>query len=783
MNNLNAKPSHLIQLGLLLIATLLPVTSMSAQTVKSVTLNPNSVGGVIDSTGTVTLSSGAPQGGAVVALASSDPSTAQVPATVTVPQGKTQANFTVTTSYVTGVYKVTISAKYKTSDKKATLTVRVPIVQSIAGGYTGDNQSGLKACLEYPQFASLDSAGDIYIADDFNNRIREYNATTQMMTTVAGTGFFGYNGEGVKATEAHMGLPRGVIVFDAAGDFYYTDDGNNRIRAAVGGVVNTILGTGTAGYSGDGGVGTNAEINQPTGLALDASGNLYFSDTNNAIIRMWNPSTQVVTTVAGTPQTPGYGGDGGSPTSALLRSPRGIGFDSAGNLYIADTNNSLVRIVTGLGMQGALINTIAGQPGNSGFSGDGGQATNAAIGLPRGVLVSNGLLYISNAGHIRVRTVNLSSGIINTFAGSWFGYDGEGNAPLDAEFEAPTGILAGSSSHLLVVDSGQARVRDVNPQANTVRTIIGGYRGDGGKGTNACLDGPENLALDKAGNVYVAESNGNHVRKVAKNGTITTLVDTSGIFGYDGDGGTATYATIAFPQGVATDPAGNLYVADNINSVIRKVNTHQVISTFASDPLFNSLTSVATDAQSNVYAVDQLACVVWEITPSGVTSILAGVLNNCGYNGDGIPATTADLNQPYGVAVDSTGNVYIGDTGNNRVRIVDTSGNISTFAGTGVCQYSGDGGPAKSATLCMPYGVAVDPLGRLFIADYNNSRIRLVDNSGTIYTYIGNGLQGYNGEGKGARGTHAGGPVAVAVGPNNVLYHVDDMYYRVRKVE
>jgi len=769
-----------LRFGGLFFLTISLATWLPAQTIHSLAVSPKSVGGGINSTGKVTLTAPAPTGGALVTLTSNLPNIAQVPASVTVLQGQTSANFTVTTSIVFAQYLVTVKGSYNKSTGHAILTVRLPTVHTATGGFVGDNAVATKACVMFPQFGSLDAAGNIYIADDFGNRIRMYNATTHVITTVAGDhGQYGYNGEGIKATMAAMGFPRSVIVFDSAGDFYYTDDGSNRIRAVVGGIVNTIVGNGTGGYTGDGGPGTSAEINQPTGLALDAAGNLYFSDTGNQVIRVWNPSTTIVQTVAGN-GTAGYGGDGGLPTLAMIDSPRGIGFDSTGNFYIADTLNSRVRIVTGIGTQSAIINTVAGN-GSSGFSGDGGQATNAAINFPRGVIVSNGVLYISNAGHSRVRSVNLTTNVINTYAGTGYGYDGETDPPLSSRFETSTGMLVDSSGALLVFDAGQSRIRQVTPSA--VPTIVGGFKGDNGTGIGACLNGPENMTFGPAGTYYVVEANGNHVRKIGGKGTITTLADTSGVFGYTGDGGAATTATLAVPMGVAADKSGNVYIADNFNNVIRKVNSNNVISTFDADLSFVNLVSLITDAAGNVYSVDSGACVVREITPQGASSIIAGVLGGCGYNGDGIPATTAQLNQPYAIALDGNGNIYIGDAGNNRVRIINSSGTINTMAGTGVCGFFGDGGPATSAQLCAPSGVTVDPLGRVFIADYNNNRVRVVDATGTIYTYLGSGLFGYNGEGRRGPFANLGGPIAVSMGPGNVLYYVDDLQYRVRKVE
>jgi NHL repeat-containing protein len=758
--------------------TVLLASLSSAQTVASVTLNPDSVPAVVSTTGTVTLSAVAPSGGAVVKLSTSNNSLAQVPATVTVAAKARSATFTITTSPATSQQTATITGTYNSSSQKATLTVRVPLMVTAAGGFLGDNNPATQACIDYPQFGGLDGKGNIYIADSYGDRIREVGAGTGKIITVAGVGQYGYNGEGIKATTTAMGFPRGLVV-NAAGEFWYSDPGNNRVRKVnSSGIVNTVAGNGTAGYRGDGGAATSAEINQPSGLALDASGNLYFSDTGNNVVRMVNSSGDIHT-IAGN-GTAGFSGDGGAATSASLNSPHGLAFDTNGNLYIADDLNNRVRIVAGLGTDTVTINTYAGD-GDPGVAGDGGLASKAAVGLPRGVQVTNGTLYISDAGPSRVRAVNLKSEIINTVAGSTSGYDGDEHAPLKSMFLSPTGLMVDSAGDLLIVDSGNDRVRKANAAGTTVSTIVGGYVGDGGAATNGCLNSPENIAFNSSGNLYIVEG-GNRVREVSA-GNISTLAGT-GVTGYSGDKGPASAATINSPLGVAADPSGNVYIADAGNNVIRVVNSSKEITTFDKDSTFKNLASLTTDSAGNLYSVDSGACVVRKLTPAASSTIVAGVLDDCGYNGDNISATTARLNQPYGVALDTAGNIYIGDAGNNRVRkITIKTETISTVAGTGTCGYSGDGGKATSAELCTPSGVAVDPLGRIFIADYSNFRVRLVSTNGEIITYAGTGLPGYNNNGRLATKTNLGGPIAVAVGPSNVLYVADDQSYRVRVIQ
>src|SRR5271155_3284472 len=338
--------------------TMLLISLSSAQTISSVTLNPASVPAVVTTTGTVTLAAAAPTGGVVVKLSSNRPALVLMPTTVTVPANALSANFTIYTFPSASQQSVTITGTFKTSSQNTTLTIRVPVMGTAAGGFLGDNNLATQACIEFPQFGGIDGKGNIFIADSFGDRIRRVGIGTGKITTVAGVGQYGYNGENIKATTTAMGFPRGLVV-NAAGEFWYSDPGNNRVRMVnSSGLVNTVAGNGFAGYSGDGGPATSAQVNQPNGLALDASGNLYFSDAGNNVVRMVDGSGNIHT-IAGT-GTAGFSGDGGAATSANLNSPHGLAFDTTGNLYIVDALNNRIRIVTGLGTGTVTINTYAG---------------------------------------------------------------------------------------------------------------------------------------------------------------------------------------------------------------------------------------------------------------------------------------------------------------------------------------------------------------------------------------------------------------------------------------
>ena len=644
------------------------------------------------------------------------------------------------------------------------------IVTTAAGGFVGDGRIGTKASLGFPEYVVRDAKGDVYVADGINHRVRKIR-TCGIISTFAGTGLSGYNGDGRAAISARLSFPAGLAI-DKAGNIYIADRGNQRVRQVdTSGKIHTFAGNGVAGYSGDGGPATEASLNGPHDLSFDQLGNLFISDNNNQVIRRVDTSG-IINTIAGN-GTAGFGGDGGPATAASLNSPRGTVTDSAGNLYIADTLNSRVRKVD----RNGIITTFAGN-GSHSFSGDGGPATQAAIGFPRDLLIRSGQLLISDGGRSHIRSVSFSSKIISTFAGSGGGFNGDGNVPLNTEFSTPAGMTLTLAGTLVVADAANSRVRKVG---SVVNTIAGGYIGDGSvAATGSSLVIPENVSLDQAGNLYVAETGGHRIREVDTTGHIRTVAGT-GISGYSGDGGPATSAELDLPYGVATDPSGNLFIADNGNLVIRKVDRSGNITTFASDPNFTDLVSLATDSAGNVYSADDVDCVVRKIDASGHITLVAGIEFSCGYNGDGILATSAMLNGNYGIAVDSRGNIYIGDAFNNRVREVNPKGIISTVAGNGTCGFSGDGGPATQAMLCSPSGVAVDRSGTLYIADYLNLRVRAVY-KGKMHTLAGTGVAGFNGNALPAHSTNLDGPIAVAADTPGNLYITDDGSFRIRKV-
>jgi len=337
--------------------------------------------------------------------------------------------------------------------------------------------------------------------------------------TVAGDADWVYKvgDDGIAATQAPIFLPTGVVA-DAADNFYISDSSNNRIRRvdAVTGLISTVAGTGTPGYSGDGGPATAAMISNPAGIVIDGAGNLYFADAGNHAIRRIDAVSEWITTVAGVPTESGYSGDGSAATSAKLSLPEGLAFDTAQNLYIADTGNNVVREVNATT---GTISTFAGT-GSAGFYGDGSAATGARLNAPWSVTVGgDGALYIADSGNNAVRKVG-ADGVISTVAGNATqGYSGDGGVATQAQLHAPASVVFDPAGNMYIADSGNNRVRKVYASTQSILTIAGTnseqFTGDAGPATLASLYGPYALFLDQAGNLYIVDMFHNRVRRIS----------------------------------------------------------------------------------------------------------------------------------------------------------------------------------------------------------------------------------------------------------------------------
>lgn len=733
----------------------------------------------------------------------------------------------------------------------------VPTITTIAGtgtaGYSGDGGPASSAQLNHPEWITIDKVGNLYVSDWSNRVVRRIDATTGVISTVAGTGTAGFSGDGGPATSAQLSNPD-QIALDNVGNIYVVDVGNDRIRmvAAGTGTITTVAGDGTSAPLNDGGPATSAALKNPKGLAIDNGGNLYISDSDNCRIREVAANTGIITTIAGN-GTCANTGDGGPATSAQANHPGTLAFDGSGNLYMTFVPFGNLNSVRMINMAG-IITTVTGN-GAAGFSGDGGPATSAQVNGAFAVFVdpaSN--LYISDQGNHRIRRTN--NGIITTVAGNGTtGYTGDGGPATNAELSVPSGSVGDGNGNLYISDFGANVIRKLSPttslqfpstsvnttsapqtmylQTTTAETIssITVPQSQGGKqeytiaGITGCtVDGamsnPQGTicaitvtftpaapgkrwvplqVVTGSGNInFGLQGVGVGPLAALTPGIISTFAGT-GAFGFSGDGGPATTATFKNPGQPVVDAAGNVYIADTGNNRVRKIAAGTgIITTIAgtgtaADSGDGGLASIAglaapiglaLDAAGNLYVADSSGYRVRKISgATGIISTVAGT-GTSGYSGDGGPATNAGLASPHIVALDSAGNLYIQDGGNRVRKVAAGSGIITTIAGTGAVGYSGDSGPAISAELNSPVAIGLDSKGNLYIADTLNGRIRKVDaNSGIITTYAGNGtLLGSTGDGGPATSAVIGEPWGITFDAADNLYIAGFANRRVRKI-
>jgi len=636
-----------------------------------------------------------------------------------------------------------------------------------------------------PNSTSIDAAGNLYIADVQNNVIRKVS-TTGIITTFAGGGS-AYHGNGGQATDAFLYEPKSVIT-DASGNLYFVG-GNAVYKVDASGIITTIAGNNDSlGYSGDGGQATAAKLYNPNSIAIDPSGNIYISDHGNFRIRKINTSG-IITTIAGF-GTIGFSGDGGQATAAKLNNVSGMTTDAAGNLFIADQNNFRIRMINTSG----VITTIAG--GITGFSGDGGQATAAGIGSPIGINIdAAGNLYVSD-GNFRIRKINSAGIITTIAGNGYSagpglggGFSGDGGQATDAELNNVQNVSFDGSGNIFLADEGNFRIREIN-SLGVISTFAGngsaGFSGDGAQASSAEINSPYGVATDANGNIFFADLNNNRIRKINNAGVITTIA--GGGIDSPGDGGQATDALISQPQGIAVDLGGNVYFTGS--NVVRKVNPAGIISTVAgggnggdggqaTDARLNFATAVATDALGNLYIADYAIYRIKKVNPSGIISTIAG--GGVNYPGDGGQATSAQLFDPNGLAVDAAGNVYIADYGNNRICKVNTSGIINTIGGNGTLGYTGDGGAATNAQIGA-ISIALDAMGNIYFSD-GKSTVRKINTSGIVTTVAGVGnAGGFSGDGGPATAALFGPPEGVSIDAAGNLYIADYSNNRIRKV-
>ena len=609
------------------------------------------------------------------------------------------------------------------------------IVAGSSYGFSGDGGPATNARLASPSGLARDSESNLYIADTRNNRIRKIT-TDGVITTIAGTDTAGVSADGGLAIAAQLSLPSDITV-DRAGNIYFIDQyptGGRVRKIGTDGVISTVAGGGTAQPAT--GVAATAAPLSPTGIAVDAVGNLYIA--NGSILRI-GPDGIITVLVRRTGTFGGRGGficsptgDGGPASDAVVCYPNRLALDSAGNLYLTDGGR--VREITTDG----IIHIVAGGDSCSIDGSDGQPATSVCLQAFSIAVDGNGNLYISEADTSgltrsdpgRVRKVTPEGVITTIVANNVSGFAGDGGQATSARLWQPGPIAVDTAGNLYIVDYGNNRVRKVTT-GGVIRTVAGngtrGFAGDGGPATAAAIRPPLDLVVDRSNNLYILEDG--LVRKITSNGVISTI---AGCFtgvcagAPNQDGVLATQAVLITERRIAIDAASTLYILQNDR--VRKVGADGIITTVTTfDSAYNVLGfALAPSGGFYINSRQRDDCRLLKLSPDGSITTVAGS-GPCGFggNGDGGPATAAEVSGISDIEVDSAGNIYLAE--GDRVRKISTDGIINTVAGANIVHgFSGDGGAATSAQFNDFQKMAVDSAGNLYISDNGNHRIRKV---------------------------------------------------------
>ena len=606
------------------------------------------------------------------------------------------------------------------------------IVAGSSYGFGGDGGPAVNARFASPSGLARDSDGDLYIADTYNNRIRKVS-TDGVITTIAGTGAAGFSGDGGPATAAQLSLPT-AIALDRNGSLYVVDSDNRRVRKIdASGVIRTVAGGGSLNPATNGVLATFASLS-PSGVAVDPAGNLYIASGH--VLKVGPDG--VMTPLATRTLTPGTGrggstcfpsGDDGPASAANVCFPNRLAVDQTGNLYLIDVG--LVREISTNGM----IRRVAG----GGVSAADGVPATAASLRPYAVTVDvHGSLYVTEADTSGLRRSDFSrvrkvtpDGIITTIvANTVSGYSGDGGPTKSAQLSGPGPIAVDAEGNLYIADYRNNRVRKVSADG-VIRTVAGngidGSAGDGGPATSAQIKAPLDLAVDSLNNLYILEEGTQLVRKITTDGVIRTIAGCFGVCGSSQDGAPATQAVLFTARRIAVDAAGIVYVAQNDR--IRKVKADGTIGTALT---FNNNDytplGFALDPAGGFLITSQFlrSCRIVRLLPDGSATPVAGS-GPCGFGGegDGGPSLSAKLSAVTSINVDAAGNIYLVER--PRVRKISKDGIINTVAGGILLEgFSGDGGVATSAQFNDSLEIAADRVGNLYISDGDNHRIRRV---------------------------------------------------------
>ncbi len=674
----------------------------------------------------------------------------------------------------------------------AQTTVPTYTVNTFAGSVpNGDDGWAAEAVLRWPGPMVFDKAGNLYIADGGNASVRKVTPNGRI-STIAGTGEVGFSGDGGPASRAQLSGALGGLAIDANGNIYISDAGNNCIRkvSATAGRISTFV--------------NGPTLTNPVtgfgfrGIAFDRAGNLYLAVSGKHQIFRFAPDG-TFSVFAGT-GTSADTGDGGPAVQAAFINPYGLYVDASGAVYVSDSAAYRIRKITPDG----IINAFAGT-GKTGFGGDGGSATQALLNSASSLTGdAGGNLYLADSQRVRRvapdGTISTVAGSGNFITGDW----GDGGPATQAGMGGVGGLAVSASGDLYISDFDSA-IRVVTMADGIVQTAYGKrhFTNDGEVAANCMFFQPGSFTADSQGNFYISDEY--RIRKIDTAGVLSTVAGTDD-YGNTGDGGPATAASIYRSPAIAVDPSGNVYFATftsngagGAGGLVRRVGTDGIITTVAGGGpslgdggpatqarLSGVIYGLAIDSSGSVYIADPSGHRIRKVTPDGTISTFAGTGVSGVTNGDGGPATAAAIQQPRGLVFDAAGSLYFADFAANRVRKISPDGTISAFAGTGTGGESGDGGPATQAQVLNPQNLAIDPTGNVYIADYGGNTVRVVTTDRVIHT-IASGttvddasVASFAGDGVPAIGTHYDRILGLALDGSGNIYLLEDSNERIR---